>query len=159
MNVHVSITVNGEHVSAAVPTTTLLIDFLRLQAGSKGTLSGCNTAQCGSCTVRLNGDAVKSCTVLAVQADGAVIDTVEGLASGDRLHPLQQAFHEQYALQCGYCTAGLLMNAIDIIEKHKDLDEATVRQLIEGNICRCTGYQPIVDAILAAASSQGRQHV
>jgi len=159
MSVDVSITVNGRQVVETVPVTMLLIDFLRLHAGSKGTLAGCNTAQCGCCTVHLNGDAVKSCTMLAAQADGAVVGTVEGLADGERLHPLQQAFHEHHALQCGYCTAGFLMNATDIIEKHKDLDETAIRHLIEGNICRCTGYQPIVDAILAAASSQGRRHV
>jgi aerobic carbon-monoxide dehydrogenase small subunit len=158
MNLTVSITVNGNRVEALVPTATLLTDFLRDHAGSKGTLVGCDTAQCGCCTIHLDGDAVKACTILAIQADGSTVTTIEGMANGDVLHPVQQAFHEKHALQCGYCTAGLVMNAADIIARHADLDEAMVRHLIEGNICRCTGYENIVDAILSAAGKESQPH-
>jgi aerobic carbon-monoxide dehydrogenase small subunit len=158
MNLTVSITVNGKQVEALVPTATLLTDFLRNHAGSKGTLVGCDTAQCGCCTIHLDGDTVKACTILAIQAHGSIVTTIEGMANGDVLHPVQQAFHEKHALQCGYCTAGLVMNAADIIARYDDLDEAKVRHLIEGNICRCTGYENIVDAILSAAGNKSQSH-
>lgn len=158
MNLTVSMTVNGTQVEADVLAATLLTDFLREHANSKGTLVGCDTAQCGCCTIHLNGEAVKACTVLAAQADGGTVTTIEGLARGDVLHPVQQAFHEKHALQCGYCTAGLVMNAADIIARHSDLDEASVRHLIEGNICRCTGYENIVDAVLSVARAGGPSH-
>jgi aerobic carbon-monoxide dehydrogenase small subunit len=158
MNLAVALTVNGERVEALVPGATLLTDFLRDHAGSKGTVVGCDTAQCGCCTIHLDGEAVKACTILAAQANGGIVKTIEGMANGDVLHPVQQAFHEKYALQCGYCTAGLVMNAADIIARHADLDEEMVRHLIEGNICRCTGYENIVDAILLAAGNESQPH-
>ncbi len=156
MKLTILLTVNGERVQAHVSAATLLTDFLRDHVGSKGTLVGCDTAQCGCCTIHFNGEAVKACTILAVQADGAVITTIEGMANGLVLHPIQQAFHETHALQCGYCTAGLVMNAADIVARHDDLDEATVRHLIEGNICRCTGYENIIDAILSVSRKRSQ---
>ncbi|KAB2919337.1 MAG: (2Fe-2S)-binding protein [Hyphomicrobiaceae bacterium] len=156
MKTAVSIIVNDRRCETEVPTTMLLVDFLREVAGSKGTVVGCDTGQCGCCTVHVDGDAVKSCTMLTAQADGASILTIEGLASADGMHPMQRAFHEHHALQCGYCTAGIVMNAVDIVTKHHELDERTIRRLIEGNLCRCTGYSNIVDAILEAAREAKR---
>lgn len=150
----VELTINGKKISAEVEPRTLLATFLREHLGLTGTHIGCDTTQCGCCTVRFNGDAVKSCTMLVVQAIGGEVATIEGLAgeSGE-LHPLQRSFMECHGLQCGFCTPGFIMNALDIIEKHDDLDEDKVRHLIDGNMCRCTGYNNIVDAILRAAST------
>ena len=123
--------------------------------GLTGTNVGCDTSSCGACTVLVNGESVKSCTMLAVQADGQEITTIEGLANGTELHPMQQAFHENHALQCGYCTPGMVMAAVSLLEEHDDLDEAGVREGLEGNLCRCTGYHNIVKAVMAAAGAEG----
>ena len=152
MSLNVSMTLNGDAVSAEVDDRTLLVSLLRDQLRLTGTHVGCDTSQCGACLVHVNGRAVKSCTMLAAQADGASITTIEGLANGDDLHPVQAAFKEHHGLQCGFCTPGMIMAAVDMIERHGgDLDEKTVREELEGNICRCTGYHNIVKAILAAA--------
>ncbi|MEJ1157404.1 (2Fe-2S)-binding protein [Prosthecomicrobium sp. N25] len=149
----VSMTVNGRQVSADVEDRTLLVDYLRNAIGLTGTHVGCDTSQCGACVVHLDGRAVKACTCLAVQASGSSVTTVEGLAKGDELHPVQAAFREHHGLQCGFCTPGMIMTAVDMINRHGgNLDEATVRHELEGNICRCTGYHNIVKAILDAAS-------
>lgn len=148
----VTIHVNGEVRSLEVEGRTLLVHFLRDHLRLTGTHVGCDTTQCGACTVLLDGRAVKSCTVLAASADGGQVQTIESLAEGDRLNDLQQAFHEHHALQCGFCTPGMVMLATDMIARHgSELDEATVRHELEGNLCRCTGYTNIVKAILAAA--------
>jgi carbon-monoxide dehydrogenase small subunit len=152
--INVSMTVNGTAVSREVGDNTLLISLLRDMLGLTGTHMGCDTTQCGCCVVRVNGTSVKSCTMLAAQADGAAVTTIEGLASGDRLHPVQQAFHENHALQCGFCTPGMIMAAVDLIETYPGpLTEEVVREEMEGNLCRCTGYHNIVKAILSAAES------
>jgi carbon-monoxide dehydrogenase small subunit len=149
-------TVNGRKVSGDVEDRTLLVEFLRNNLALTGTHVGCDTSQCGACVVHVDGKAVKSCTMLAVQASGSEVMTIEGLASGVDLHPVQKAFHENHGLQCGFCTPGMIMAAVDMIERHGgDLDEATVRSELEGNICRCTGYHNIVKAILAAAAEMG----
>ncbi len=149
---NVSMTVNGLAVERTVEDRTLLVQFLREDLGLTGTHVGCDTSQCGACVVHVDGKAVKSCTMLAAQADGATITTIEGLADGDDLHPVQAAFKEHHGLQCGFCTPGMIMAAVDMIERHGgNLDEKTVREELEGNICRCTGYHNIVKAILAAA--------
>jgi carbon-monoxide dehydrogenase small subunit len=149
-------TVNGRKVSGDVEDRTLLVEFLRNNLALTGTHVGCDTSQCGACVVHVDGKAVKSCTMLAVQASGSEVMTIEGLASGADLHPVQKAFHENHGLQCGFCTPGMIMAAVDMIERHGgDLDEATVRSELEGNICRCTGYHNIVKAILAAAAEMG----
>ena len=148
----VSLVVNGKSVSAQVEDRTLLVHFLREHLGLTGTHVGCDTSQCGACVVHMDGKAVKSCTVLAPQASGSTITTIEGLANGGELHPVQKAFKEHHGLQCGFCTPGMIMAATDMIRRHPDgLDEATVRSELEGNICRCTGYHNIVKAILAAS--------
>jgi carbon-monoxide dehydrogenase small subunit len=150
----VNLTVNGASLIAQVEGRTLLVDLLRDSFGLTGTHVGCDTSQCGACVVHIDGVAVKSCTVLAMQADGSVVVTIEGLADGDHLHPVQAAFHEHHGLQCGFCTPGMIMTAVDMIERHDArLDEATIRHELEGNICRCTGYHNIVKAIQAAADS------
>jgi carbon-monoxide dehydrogenase small subunit len=150
----VSMTVNGKTVSADVEDRTLLVQLLREKLGLTGTHVGCDTSQCGACVVHVDGKAVKSCTMLAVQADGAAITTIEGLATNGSLHPMQQAFHENHGLQCGFCTPGMIMTAVDMVNRlGKDLDEATVRHELEGNICRCTGYHNIVKSIQAGAAS------
>lgn len=150
----VSMTVNGEARSAAVEDRTLLVQFLRESCGLTGTHVGCDTSQCGACVVHVNGKAVKSCTMLAVQAEGAEVVTIEGLASGAELHPMQAAFREHHGLQCGFCTPGMIMAAVDMVKKHgAPLDEATIRAELEGNICRCTGYHNIVKAIGAASET------
>lgn len=147
----VTMTVNGKQVSAEVENRTLLVQYLREGLGMTGTHVGCDTTQCGACTVHVNGLPIKSCTMLAKMADGADVTTIEGLADGDKLHPMQEAFRENHALQCGFCTPGMVMSAIGIVERNKDaLDEKTVREELEGNFCRCTGYHNIVKAILAA---------
>jgi carbon-monoxide dehydrogenase small subunit len=149
----ISMTVNGRAVERTVEDRTLLVQFLREDLGLTGTHVGCDTSQCGACVVHIDGKAVKSCTTLATQADGASITTIEGLANGADLHPVQAAFKEHHGLQCGFCTPGMIMAAVDMIERHGgNLDEKTVREELEGNICRCTGYHNIVKAILAAAA-------
>ncbi|MBB4302036.1 carbon-monoxide dehydrogenase small subunit [Rhodobium orientis] len=148
----VSMTVNGKSVSADVEDRTLLVDFIRGNAGLTGTHVGCDTSQCGACLVLMNGRAVKSCTMLAAQADGAEVVTIEGVASGDQLHPVQAAFRDNHGLQCGFCTPGMIISAVDMINRcGPGLDEATIRHELDGNICRCTGYHNIVKAIKAAA--------
>jgi len=149
---NVTITVNGRSVSRDVEDRTLLVHLLRDHLGLTGTHVGCDTSQCGACVVHMDGVAVKSCTVLAAAADGSEVLTIEGLASGDELHPVQAAFREHHGLQCGFCTPGVIMAAVDMIRRYGgQLDEKTVRHELEGNICRCTGYHNIVKAILAAA--------
>ena len=153
---NVSMIVNGRKFSRDVEDRTLLVQFIRDHLGLTGTHVGCDTSQCGACVVHMDGHAVKSCTVLAAAADGAEITTIEGLADGDELHPVQAAFREHHGLQCGFCTPGMIMCAVDMIARHEgQLDEATVRHELEGNLCRCTGYHNIVKAILAAAETMG----
>jgi carbon-monoxide dehydrogenase small subunit len=147
----VSMTVNGKAVSGDVEPRTLLVHFIREQLHLTGTHVGCDTSQCGACVIHVNGKAVKSCTMLALQADGATITTVEGLANDGKLHPVQAAFKEHHGLQCGFCTPGMIMTAVDMIRRIPNLDETTIRSELEGNLCRCTGYQNIVKAIQAAS--------
>jgi carbon-monoxide dehydrogenase small subunit len=147
----IAVTVNGQQHEAEVEPRQLLVYFLREQLGLTGTNVGCDTSTCGACTVLLDGRSVKSCTVLAVQADGAEVATIEGLASDGELHTLQRLFHEKHGLQCGYCTPGMIMAALGLIEENGELDEATIRAGLEGNLCRCTGYQNIVAAIQDAS--------
>ena len=147
----VNINVNGQDLSAEVEERQLLVHFLRDDMDLTGTHVGCDTSQCGACVVHLEGKAVKSCTMLAVQANGKNITTIEGIADGDNLHPVQEAFRDHHGLQCGFCTPGMIMAAIDIINRKPNLDEKTVREELEGNLCRCTGYQNIVKSILATA--------
>ena len=147
----VSVTVNGEVRTADVEPRTLLAHFLRDDLGQTGTNIGCDTSSCGACTVLVNGRSAKSCTMLAVQADGAEVTTIEGLAGEDGLHPMQEAFHECHALQCGYCTPGMVMAAVSLVDEYSDLDADGVREGLEGNLCRCTGYQNIVKAVMAAS--------
>lgn len=155
--ISVELNVNGKAVHAEVEPRTLLVTFLREHLDLTGTHIGCDTTQCGCCTVHVNGDAVKSCTMLVAQADGSRVTTIEGLSDGTALHPLQQSFMDCHGLQCGFCTPGFIMNALDIIEKCDDLDAEKVRHLVDGNICRCTGYTNIVDAILDASSKIRRE--
>lgn len=147
----VSMTVNGKPASADVEARTLLVQFIREQLGLTGTHVGCDTSQCGACVVHVDGRAVKACTMLAAQAEGADVVTIEGLATNGDLHPVQAAFREHHGLQCGFCTPGMIMTAVDMIRRKPDLDEETIRDELEGNICRCTGYHNIVKAILAAS--------
>ena len=148
----VTMSVNGKSVSRDVEDRTLLVQFLRDDLGLTGTHVGCDTSQCGACVIHMDGVAVKSCTVLVAAANGSEVLTIEGLAKGDELHPVQAAFRKHHGLQCGFCTPGMIMTAVDMIRRHNgDLDEKTVRHDLEGNICRCTGYHNIVKAILAAA--------
>lgn len=149
----VSMTVNGKAYSRDVEPRMLLVHFLRDELGMTGTNIGCDTSQCGSCTVHLDGKAVKSCTVLAAQADGSEVTTIEGLAQNGELHPMQQAFWDEHALQCGYCTPGMIMAAVKLVESNSQLDEKAIREGLEGNVCRCTGYQNIVNAVQSAAES------
>ena len=149
----VAITVNGVRHESEVEPRQLLVYFLREQLGLTGTNVGCDTTTCGACTVLLDGRSVKACTVLAVQADGREVTTIEGLAHNGELHALQRAFHEEHALQCGYCTPGMIMAAVSLIDEHGTLDEEEIRKGLEGNLCRCTGYHNIVKAIQAAASA------
>jgi aerobic carbon-monoxide dehydrogenase small subunit len=151
----VSITVNGTPQTRDVEPRTLLVHFLRDHLSLTGTNIGCDTSQCGSCTVHLNGLAVKSCTTLAVQADGAEVVTIEGLASNGHLHPMQQAFWDNHGLQCGYCTPGMIMAAVKLVENNPNLSEEDIRHGLEGNICRCTGYENIVRSVRAAAAEMG----
>jgi carbon-monoxide dehydrogenase small subunit len=153
----VSMTVNGRNVSGNVEDRTLLVHFLREHLGLTGTHVGCDTSQCGACVVHVDGKAMKSCSMLAAQASGSTITTIEGLATGTDLHPVQAAFKEHHGLQCGFCTPGMIMAATDMIRRHPEgLDEATVRAELEGNICRCTGYHNIVKAILAASKTMSK---
>ncbi|MDE0693114.1 MAG: (2Fe-2S)-binding protein [Gammaproteobacteria bacterium] len=146
----ISITVNGRSEALDVPDNALLADVLRERLGLTGTHVGCDTSQCGACVVHMDGAAVKSCTVLAGQANGAEVTTIEGIGNPDNLHPMQAAFRENHALQCGFCTPGMIMSAIDLVQKSDGLDEQGVRDGLEGNLCRCTGYHNIVKAVLAA---------
>ncbi|MDB5999814.1 MAG: (2Fe-2S)-binding domain protein [Rhizobacter sp.] len=145
--VALSITVNGKPVQASVDPRTLLVQFLRDQLQLTGTHVGCDTAQCGACTVHMNGRAIKSCSMLALQAQGADIMTIEGLAKGDELHPMQAAFRECHGLQCGFCTPGMVMSAVQLLKDNPQATEAEIREGLEGNICRCTGYQNIVKSV------------
>ncbi len=149
----VTMTVNGRQVSGEVEPRTLLVEFLREGLGLTGTHVGCDTSQCGCCVVHVDGKSVKSCTMLAVQADGAEVTTIEGLAADGQLHPLQQAFHENHGLQCGFCTPGMIMSSLELLQRNPDPTEAEVREWLEGNLCRCTGYHNIVKSILAAAAA------
>ena len=152
---HISVTVNGEAREADVEPRLLLVHLLRENFGLTGTHIGCDTSNCGACTVHVNGESAKSCTMLAVQADGAEVKTIEGMADGAALHPLQQAFWDQHGLQCGFCTPGMIMQAIDLLARNPDPSEAEVRKGLEGNLCRCTGYHNIVKAVLSAAKADG----
>ena len=149
----ISVTVDGVRYADDVEARTLLVHYLRERLGKTGTVVGCDTSNCGACTVHLDGRSVKSCSVLAVQADGCEVTTIEGLAADGELHPMQRAFHENHALQCGFCTPGMIMQAIDLVNDNPDPSEAEVREGIEGNLCRCTGYQNIVRAVQSAAQA------
>ena len=151
----VTMTVNGRQVSGDVEPRTLLVEFIRYNLGLTGTHIGCDTSQCGCCVVHVDGQAVKSCTMLAVQAEGSTVTTIEGLAQGGRLHPVQEAFREHHGLQCGFCTPGMIMTAVDMLKRIPNPTEEQVRENLEGNLCRCTGYHNIVKAIIAAAGSSG----
>jgi aerobic carbon-monoxide dehydrogenase small subunit len=153
MSYTVSMTVNGKAVSGDVEGRTLLVQFLREQLRLTGTHVGCDTSQCGACCVHVNGTSIKSCTLLAVQADGAEVTTIEGLANGDELHPMQAAFRENHGLQCGFCTPGMVMSAIDLVQENPDPSEKEIREWLEGNLCRCTGYHNIVKSIEAGAKA------
>ena len=156
MAVKISMKVNGKAVSAEVEERTLLVTFIRENLRLTGTHVGCDTAQCGACTVSMNGKAVKSCSMLAMQAEGAEITTIEGVAKADgTLHPMQAAFKEHHGLQCGFCTPGMVMNAIDFANRHPDPSEQEIREALEGNLCRCTGYHNIVKSIIAGAKAMG----
>ena len=150
----ISVMIDGVRYEDDVEARLLLVHYLREQAGRTGTPVGCDTSNCGACTVLLNGRSVKSCSVLAVQADGAEVTTIQGLAGNGELHPLQQAFHEEHALQCGYCTPGMIMAAVDLLKDNPHPTEEQVRDGLEGNLCRCTGYQNIVRAVLSVAGQQ-----
>jgi carbon-monoxide dehydrogenase small subunit len=155
MSAIVSLTVNGKEVSATVEARTLLVQLLREKLALTGTHVGCDTSQCGACVVIVDGRSVKSCTMLAVQAQGAQVTTIEGLAKGAELHPMQEAFRDNHGLQCGFCTPGMVMSAIDLVKHHPKPSEREVREWLEGNICRCTGYHNIVKAIQAGAAAMG----
>ena len=153
MGEHISMTVNGTEHELDVEPRRLLVQAIREDLDLTGTHVGCDTSQCGACTIHLDGKAVKSCSVLAVQADGATVTTIEGLAPADGLHPLQQAFWEHHGLQCGFCTPGMIMTAADLLSRNSDPSDDEIRHAIEGNICRCTGYHNIVAAVRAAAKA------
>ena len=150
--VRVSLEVNGTQYEREVEPRLLLVHFLRDELGLTGTHVGCDTSNCGACTCHLDGEAVKSCTVLAVQADGAQVTTIEGIGREDALHPMQEAFWEQHGLQCGYCTPGMIMAAVDLLNRNPDPSEQQVREALAGNLCRCTGYEKILDAVRLAAA-------
>ena len=157
MAIPLLLTVNGKAVSADVDPRLLLADFLRTNLGLTGTHIGCDTAQCGACTIHLDGRAVKACNVLAVQAQGANVLTIEGLAASDgKMHPMQEAFRECHGLQCGFCTTGMVMSAIDLVKRHPNADEKTIREELEGNLCRCTGYHNIVKAVQQGAAAMAK---
>lgn len=151
----ITVTVDGTEYTDDVEPRMLLVQYLRDVLSKTGTLIGCDTTNCGACTVHVDGRSVKSCTMFAVQADGAEVTTIEGLSRDGELHPMQEAFHECHALQCGYCTPGMIMQSIDLLSEHPDPDEHTVRNGLEGNLCRCTGYQNIVKAVQTAAKNSG----
>ena len=150
---NIKMTVNGQTRSEAVEARMLLVDFLRDHLGLTGTNIGCDTSQCGACTIMMDGHAVKSCTALAVQAEGSEITTIEGLATNGELHPLQQAFWDEHGLQCGYCTPGMIMAGVGLLDQNPEPSESEIRHCLEGNICRCTGYQNIVKAVQSASQS------
>ena len=157
MTVKVSLTVNGKKASAEVEERTLLVNFIRDNLRLTGTHVGCDTAQCGACTIHMNGRAVKSCNMLAMQAEGADIVTIEGIAKPDgTLHPMQEAFRQHHGLQCGFCTPGMVMSAIDLVKNYPNPTEEQIREQLDGNLCRCTGYHNIVKAIKAASQTTGR---
>jgi carbon-monoxide dehydrogenase small subunit len=151
----ITVKVDGTSYDDEVEPRTLLVHYLREQLGKTGTVVGCDTSNCGACTVHLDGRSVKSCSLFAVQADGHEVTTIEGLATNGELHPMQRAFHENHALQCGYCTPGMIMQSIDLLADNPDPSDEDVRQGLEGNLCRCTGYQNIVKAVRAAAAAGG----
>jgi len=153
MTVTVSFLLNGEKVSVDVEPRTLLVEALRDRLRRTGTHVGCDTSQCGACVVHVDGRSVKSCSMLAIQADGSEVTTIEGLAKGGKLHPMQEAFREHHGLQCGFCTPGMIMSALDLVRQNPDPDEAAIRHWLEGTLCRCTGYQNIVRAIKAGAEA------
>ena len=152
---NLSMTVNGKAVQGEVEARTLLVQFLRENLDLTGTHVGCDTSQCGACVVHVNGAAMKSCTMLAMQAEGAEVTTIEGLADGDTLHPMQEAFRNNHGLQCGFCTPGMVMSAIDLVNRNPNPSEAEIRDGLEGNICRCTGYHNIVKSVAEAARVMG----
>jgi aerobic carbon-monoxide dehydrogenase small subunit len=149
----VSMTVNGQAVTRDVEPRMLLVEFLRQQLDLTGTHVGCDTSQCGACVIHIDGQSVKSCTVLALQAQGSQVTTIEGLARNGELHPMQEAFREHHGLQCGFCTPGMIMSAIDLVQRNPNASEQEIREWLEGNLCRCTGYHNIVKAIQAAAQN------
>ena len=158
MTLNVAMTVNGKAVSGKVEARTLLVQFLRENLGMTGTHVGCDTSQCGACVVHVDGKSVKACTMLAVQAEGAKVLTIEGLAeSAEKLHPMQEAFRDNHGLQCGFCTPGMIMTAVDMVQrKGRDLDDKTIRHELDGNLCRCTGYHNIVKSIAAGAKAMAK---
>ena len=156
MSVPLSLTVNGKVVTADVDPRTLLVEFIRNNLSLTGTHVGCDTGQCGACTVLIDGNAVKSCTILAAQANGSKVTTIEGLATDGAMHPMQAAFKECHGLQCGFCTPGMVLSAIDLVQRHPNADEAAIREGLEGNLCRCTGYQNIVKAVQQGAAAMRR---
>ena len=153
MSTNVSFTLNGEAVSAQVDSRTLLVEMIRENIGRTGTHVGCDTSQCGACVIHVDGRSVKSCTMLAIQAEGADIITIEGVAQNGQLHPMQEAFREHHGLQCGFCTPGMIMSALDLVQQNPEPSEIEIRQWLEGNLCRCTGYHNIVRAVQAGAQS------
>ena len=153
MSVTISMTVNGNSVSGEVDARTLLVDFLRVDQRLTGTHVGCDTSQCGACVVHVDGRSVKACTILAAQADGAEVTTIEGLAIDGELHPMQEAFRQNHGLQCGFCTPGMIMSALDLVNNNSDPSEREIREWLEGNLCRCTGYHNIVKSIQAGAQA------
>jgi aerobic carbon-monoxide dehydrogenase small subunit len=153
MTITVSMTVNGKAVTGDVEPRTLLVQFIRENLLLTGTHVGCDTSQCGACVVHVNGTSVKSCTMLAAQADGAEVSTIESLADGDTLHPMQEAFRDNHGLQCGFCTPGMVMSAVDLVKENPDPSEPEIREWLEGNLCRCTGYHNIVKSIKAGAET------
>jgi aerobic carbon-monoxide dehydrogenase small subunit len=157
VSISLSLTVNGKKIDAEVDPRTLLVEFIRNNLRLTGTHVGCDTGQCGACTVLVDGVAVKSCTILAVQASGSKIGTIEGLAAPDgKLHPMQEAFKDCHGLQCGFCTPGMVLSAIDLVARHPGADEATIRAELDGNMCRCTGYHNIVKAVKQGAAAMGK---
>ena len=151
----ISLTINGKVETHDVGDNTLLVDFIREKAGLTGTHIGCDTSQCGACVVHLDGVSVKACTILAAQAEGSEVTTIEGIGSSDSLHPMQEAFQENHGLQCGFCTPGMVMSAIELVSKNKNASEKEIRDGLEGNICRCTGYHNIVKSVKAGAEKMG----
>jgi len=156
VSVSLSLTVNGKAERKDVDPRTLLVEFIRNDLALTGTHVGCDTGQCGACTVLIDGNAVKACTILAVQAEGAEVMTIEGLAPDGTMHPMQAAFKECHGLQCGFCTPGMVLSAIDLVQRHPNADEQTIRSQLEGNLCRCTGYQNIVKAVAQGAAAMRR---